>query len=146
VQMWNTSRHEVMHTQYNSFNIQCSKHDFTVHTVIILHSVASVSPEVSSRIKLLVNTASNWHKFFLYLLTLSLLMSYIYGAPSKARNLTLCIYGRDFLLRILLLEPCILLICAWKTDKYTNYSFSLLIIYGSSYMLRHYIAICRERS
>jgi hypothetical protein len=41
-------------------------------------------------------------------LTLSLLM-YIYGAPSKARNLTsyTCIYGRDFLLAILLLEPCI---------------------------------------
>jgi hypothetical protein len=29
-------------------------------------------------------------------LTLSLLMSYIYGAPSKARNLTSYIYGRDF--------------------------------------------------
>jgi hypothetical protein len=40
-------------------------------------------------------------------LTLNLLMSYIiyiYGAPSKARNLTY-IYGRDFLLGILLLEP-----------------------------------------
>jgi hypothetical protein len=35
---------------------------------------------------------------------------------------------------------------AWKTNKYTNYSFSLLIMYGSSYMLRHYIAIFRERS
>jgi hypothetical protein len=43
-------------------------------------------------------------------LTLSLLMSYIYGAPSKARNLTSYIYGRDFLLGILLLEPCISLI------------------------------------
>jgi hypothetical protein len=40
-------------------------------------------------------------------LTLSILMSYIYGAPSKARNLTSYIYGRDFLLGILLLEPCI---------------------------------------
>jgi hypothetical protein len=30
------------------------------------------------------------------LLTLSLLMSYIYGAPSKARNLTSYIYERDF--------------------------------------------------
>jgi hypothetical protein len=40
-----------------------------------------------------------------YLLTLSLLMSYIYGAPSKARNVTSCIYGREFLLGILLLEP-----------------------------------------
>jgi hypothetical protein len=45
-------------------------------------------------------------------LTLSLLMSYIYGALSKARNLTSYIYGRDFLLEILLLEPCISLIYA----------------------------------
>jgi hypothetical protein len=52
-------------------------------------------------------------------LTLSLLMSYIYiytyiyiyGAPSKARNLTY-ICGRDFLLGILLLEPCTSLIYA----------------------------------
>jgi hypothetical protein len=51
-----------------------------------------------------------------------------------------------FLLGILLLEPCILLIYAWKTNKCTNYWFSLLIMYGSSYMLRHYIAILRERS
>jgi hypothetical protein len=33
-----------------------------------------------------------------------------------------------------------------KTNKYTNYSSSLLIIYGSSYMFRHYIAIFRDRS
>src|SRR5215471_13758058 len=33
-----------------------------------------------------------------------------------------------------------------KTNKYTNYSFRLLIMYGSSYMFRHYIAIFRERS
>jgi hypothetical protein len=33
-----------------------------------------------------------------------------------------------------------------KTNTYTNYSFSLLIMYGSSYMFRHYIAIFRERS
>jgi hypothetical protein len=45
-------------------------------------------------------------------LTLSLLMSCIYGTPSKARNLTSYIYGRDFLLVILLLEPCISLIYA----------------------------------
>jgi hypothetical protein len=43
-------------------------------------------------------------------LTLSLLMSYIYGAPSKVRNLMSYIYGRDFLLGILLLEPRISLI------------------------------------
>jgi hypothetical protein len=73
-------------------------------------------------------------------------MSYKYGAPSKARNLTSYIYGRDFLLGILVLEPCISLIYAWTTNKYTNYSFSLLIMYGSSYMFRHYIAIIRERS
>jgi hypothetical protein len=73
-------------------------------------------------------------------LTLRLLMSYIYGAPSKARNLKSYIYGRDFLLRILLLEQCISLIYAWKTNKYTNFSFNLLIMYGSSYMFRHCIA------
>jgi hypothetical protein len=33
-----------------------------------------------------------------------------------------------------------------KNNKYTNYSFGLLIMYGSSYMFRHYIAILRERS
>jgi hypothetical protein len=32
----------------------------------------------------------------------------------------------------------------WKTNKYTNYSFSLLIMYGSFYMFWHYIAILRE--
>jgi hypothetical protein len=72
-------------------------------------------------------------------------MSYIYGAPSKARNLTSYIHGRDFLLGILLLEPCISLIYAWKTNKYSNYSFSLLILYGSSYMFRNYNAIFMER-
>jgi hypothetical protein len=69
-------------------------------------------------------------------LTLNLLMSYIY----------IHIYGRDFVLGILLLEPYISLIYARKTNKYTNYSFSLLIMYGSSYMFRHYIAIFREHS
>jgi hypothetical protein len=53
---------------------------------------------------------------------------------------------RDFLLGILLLEPCISLIHAWKTNKFNNYSFSLLIMYGSSYVFRHYIAIFKERS
>jgi hypothetical protein len=33
-----------------------------------------------------------------------------------------------------------------KTNKFSNYSFSLLIMYGSSYMFRYYIAIVRERS
>jgi hypothetical protein len=80
-----------------------------------------------------------------HILTLSLLMSYIYGAPSKARNLTSYRYGRNFLVGILLLEPCISLIYAWKTNNCNN-SFSLLIMYGSSYMFRHYIAIIRERA
>jgi hypothetical protein len=53
---------------------------------------------------------------------------------------------RDFLLGILFLEPCILLICAWKTNKCTNYSLSLLIMYGSFYMFQHYIAIFRKLS
>jgi hypothetical protein len=60
--------------------------------------------------------------------------------PSALRCLT------RFLLGILLLEPCISSTYAWKTNKYTNYSFSLLIMYGTSYMFRHYIAILRERS
>src|SRR5215468_8653285 len=67
----------------------------------------------------------------IYRLTLSLLM---------------CIYGRDFLLGILFLEPCISLIYACKVNKYNSYSFSLLIMYGSSYMFRHYISIFGERS
>jgi hypothetical protein len=46
------------------------------------------------------------------LLTLSLLMLYIYGAPSKARNLMSYTYGQAFLMGILLLEPCISLIYA----------------------------------
>jgi hypothetical protein len=47
---------------------------------------------------------------------------------------------------VLLPEPCISLIYAWNTNKCTNYPFNLLIIYGSSYMFRHYIAILMERS
>jgi hypothetical protein len=31
-----------------------------------------------------------------------------------------------------------------KTNKCTNYSFELLIMYGSSYTFRHYIAILRK--
>jgi hypothetical protein len=50
-----------------------------------------------------------------------------------------------FLLGILLLEPCISLKYAWKTNKSNNYLFSLLIMWGSSYIFRHYIAILRER-
>jgi hypothetical protein len=49
-----------------------------------------------------------------------------------------------FLLGILFLEPCISLIYARKTNKYTNYSFSLSTMYGSSYMFRHYISILRD--
>jgi hypothetical protein len=82
-------------------------------------------------------------------LTLSLLMSYTYGAPSKARNLTSCIYiyiymdenfAGDFASRTVHLVNIFV-----KTNKHTNYSFSLLIIYGSSYMILLYIAIIRER-
>jgi hypothetical protein len=53
---------------------------------------------------------------------------------------------RIFLLGILLPEPCISLIDAWKTNKCNDYSFSLLIMYGSSYMFRYYIVILRKRS
>jgi hypothetical protein len=55
--------------------------------------------------------------------------------PSAQRFLTICLLG------ILLLEPCISLIYAWKTNKYNNYSFNLLIMYGISYTFRHYTAI-----
>jgi hypothetical protein len=44
-------------------------------------------------------------------------MSYIYEAPSKARNLTLYIDGREFLLGILLLEPTFRL---YMREKPTN--------------------------
>jgi hypothetical protein len=53
-----------------------------------------------------------YYYYYYYYLTLSLLMSYIYGAPSKATKLTSCIYGREILLGILNLEPCISLIYA----------------------------------
>jgi hypothetical protein len=59
--------------------------------------------------------------------------------PSAQRCLT------RFFTGILLLEPCISVIYACKTNKH-NYSFSLLIMYGSTYMFRHYIAIPRESS
>jgi hypothetical protein len=51
-----------------------------------------------------------------------------------------------FLLGILFLEPWISLTYAWKTNKCNNYSFSLLITCGISYMFRHYSTILRERS
>jgi hypothetical protein len=67
-------------------------------------------------------------------------------AGSAKLNLSAQRWWRDFLLGILLLEPWISLMYAWKANKYTNYSFSLLIMYGNSCMFRHYIAIFRDRS
>jgi hypothetical protein len=52
----------------------------------------------------------------------------------------------DFLLQILLLEPCISLIYVRKANKCNYYSFSLLIMYGSSYMFRQDIASFRKDS
>jgi hypothetical protein len=49
-----------------------------------------------------------------------------------------------FLLGILLLEPWISLMYAWKPNKCNNCSFRLLIIYGISYMFRYYIAIINK--
>jgi hypothetical protein len=74
-------------------------------------------------------------------------MSCIYGATSKARNLT---YIYIFFYEIFYLGFCFLNRAyrekyAWKTNRYNNYSFSLLIMYGSYYMFRHYIAILMER-
>jgi hypothetical protein len=62
------------------------------------------------------------------------------------KSLRATLLDEIFLLGILLLEPWISLIYAWKTNKCNNYSFSLLIMYCSSYMFRYYIAIFRERS
>jgi hypothetical protein len=66
---------------------------------------------------------------------MSLLTSYIqvYGAPSKDRNLTSYIYGRDFLLGILLLEMCISLIYALKPNcKYPKIRFIRIIKHRST--------------
>jgi hypothetical protein len=60
--------------------------------------------------------------------------------PSAQRCLT-----RDFTGDFASLTLHFVNICV-KTNKYTNYLFGLLIMYGSSYMFRHYIAILRERS
>jgi hypothetical protein len=98
-----------------------------------------------------VKLEQTYKEWSLAWLTVSLPMSYIYGALSKARNLTSYIYiyiyiwtryfTGDFVSRTVHF-----VIYAWKPQKYTNYLFSLLIMYGSSYMLRHCIAIIRERS
>jgi hypothetical protein len=53
--------------------------------------------------------------------------------PSANRCLTRFFTGD------LLLEPYISLIYAWKTNKCNKYSFSLLTMYSSSHMFRHYI-------
>jgi hypothetical protein len=60
-------------------------------------------------------------------------------SPSAQRCLT------RFFIVILLLEPCILLIYAGKTNKCNNYSFSLLIMYGSSYVL-NLVAWCMNHA
>jgi hypothetical protein len=60
--------------------------------------------------------------------------------PSAQRCLTR-FFTRDFAsLTVHFVNICV------KNNKYTNYLFSLLIMYGSSYMFRHYIAILKERS
>jgi hypothetical protein len=61
-------------------------HPFTCHFTSLSDSVSHVIPSKHTT------------------LTLGLLMSYIYGAPNKTRNLTLYIYERYFLLGILLFE------------------------------------------
>jgi hypothetical protein len=65
---------------------------------------------------------------------------------ARIKSLRAPLADEMFLLGIVLLEPRISLIYAWKPNKCNNYSISLLIMYGSSYMFRHYIAIFRERS
>jgi hypothetical protein len=56
-------------------------------------------------------------------------MLYIYGAPSKARNLTSYIYGRYYLLGILLLEPCISLILYMRENQQIHQLFIQFINY-----------------
>jgi hypothetical protein len=58
---------------------------------------------------------------------------------------TQCCLTRFFYWLFCFLNLHFINICG-KTNKYTNYSFSLLITYSRSYMFRHYIAIFRERS
>jgi hypothetical protein len=60
--------------------------------------------------------------------------------PSAQRCLTRYFYWRFCFLNVHFVNICM------KTNKYINYSFSLLITYGSSYIFWHYIAILRERS
>jgi hypothetical protein len=68
-----------------------SRHLLTRRTVLedrVQYSRPSVSPNSNY-----VTMVGEWNY-----LTLSLLMSYIYGAPNKDRNLTSYTYGRDFYL------------------------------------------------
>jgi hypothetical protein len=89
---------------------------------LIHMNILEVSYTEMEKWKIVKIAARCSHICCLYVLvnTLSLLMSciyiyiYIYGAPSKDRYLTsyIYIYGQDFLLGILPLEPCISLIYA----------------------------------
>jgi hypothetical protein len=62
-----------------------------------------------------------WRNMYRFLLTLTLLMSCIYGAPTKVRNLTLYIYLDDIFTgdfaswTVHFVNICV------KTNKYTNY-------------------------
>jgi hypothetical protein len=60
--------------------------------------------------------------------------------PSSQRCLTRFFTGDFATWTVHFVNICV------KNNKCTNYSFSLLIMCGSSYMFRHYIAIIRERS
>jgi hypothetical protein len=59
--------------------------------------------------------------------------------PFEQRCLTKLFTGNFASLTMHFINICV------KTNKHTNYTFSLLIMYGISYMFRHYIAILRER-
>jgi hypothetical protein len=103
----------------------------------------SVCPQETTRLPL---DEFSWHFIFDYFPKICREYAHFFNPltpelnPSAQRCLT------RFLLGILLLEPRISLIYAWKTNKCNNHSFGLLIMYGISYMFRHYIAIFRERS
>jgi hypothetical protein len=84
--------------------------------IIIIFQTIIIQILISAKIKVYIHgLRAVWMTYIHRLernLTHSQLMSYIDGDPSKARNLTSYMYVRDFLLRILLLEPCISLIYA----------------------------------
>jgi hypothetical protein len=72
-----------------------------------------------------------WYHWFVVILPLTLQRGTTYKDVAQLAVLKIKIVSKNML---------------GKPKKTTKYSFSLLIMYGSFYMFRHYIAIFRERS